>query len=75
LFQLLKRHNEVINAGDGNLVVIVRGETINYRDIQHKMSLLLEHNLNGREIENVINLARQLARPFKKLMDYSHLDG
>ncbi|CAN9272817.1 unnamed protein product [Alternaria alternata] len=50
------------------------GENINSEEISKKLDMLARHKLNGRQIRNTINTARQLARYKKEKLRYSHVD-
>ncbi|CAN9266537.1 unnamed protein product [Alternaria alternata] len=43
-------------------------------EISKKLDMLARHKLNGRQIRNTINTARQLARYKKEKLRYSHVD-
>jgi hypothetical protein len=59
---------------ENRLIELENEERINLEDLIDKIDLLAKHNLNGREIRNVITSARQLARYKGEPMDSSHLD-
>ncbi|KAI4681791.1 uncharacterized protein J4E84_007387 [Alternaria hordeiaustralica] len=50
------------------------GENINTEEITNKLDILARHKLNGRQIRNTINTARQLARYKKDSLRYAHVD-
>jgi hypothetical protein len=50
------------------------GENIDHEGIKKKLDVLAKHNLNGRQIRNTINTARQLARYKKDTLRYWHVD-
>jgi len=50
------------------------GEDINTEEITNKLDILARHKLNGRQIRNTINTARQLARYKKDSLRYAHVD-
>jgi SpoVK/Ycf46/Vps4 family AAA+-type ATPase len=50
------------------------GEHVNYEELKDKLDVLARHKLNGRQIRNTINTARQLARYRKERLAYSHFD-
>ncbi|KAI4629136.1 uncharacterized protein J4E87_003397 [Alternaria ethzedia] len=50
------------------------GESINTEEITNKLDILARHKLNGRQIRNTINTARQLARYKKDSLRYAHVD-
>ncbi|KAF2020927.1 P-loop containing nucleoside triphosphate hydrolase protein [Aaosphaeria arxii CBS 175.79] len=49
-------------------------EQVKYTEIKDKLDVLARYNLNGRQIRNVFNTARQLARYRKEHLAYSHFD-
>jgi SpoVK/Ycf46/Vps4 family AAA+-type ATPase len=49
-------------------------EDIDHEGIKDKLDVLAKHNLNGRQIRNTINTARQLATYYKQTLRYSHVD-
>lgn len=55
------------------MIELENEEQINMEDLVDKIDLLAKHELNGREIRNVITSARQLARYRAEPMDSSHL--
>jgi SpoVK/Ycf46/Vps4 family AAA+-type ATPase len=50
------------------------GEDVNYDEINKKLRVLARHELNGRQIRNTINTARQLARYKQETLRYKHVD-
>ncbi|KAF2113908.1 P-loop containing nucleoside triphosphate hydrolase protein [Lophiotrema nucula] len=50
------------------------GEDINIEEIREKLDILARQKLNGRQIRNTINTARQLARYKKETLRYSHVN-
>ena len=50
------------------------GEDIAYKELKDKLDALARYPLNGRQIRNTINTARQLARYRKERLAYSHFD-
>jgi SpoVK/Ycf46/Vps4 family AAA+-type ATPase len=50
------------------------GEDINYEEINKKLDILARHSLNGRQIRNTINTARQLALYKEDKLRYAHID-
>jgi hypothetical protein len=50
------------------------GENINSEEISKKLDMLARHKLNGRQIRNTINTARQLARYKKETLRFAHVD-
>jgi SpoVK/Ycf46/Vps4 family AAA+-type ATPase len=50
------------------------GEDINTEEISRKLDILARHKLNGRQIRNTINTARQLARYKNESIRYAHVD-
>ncbi|KAH8625779.1 hypothetical protein IG631_19658 [Alternaria alternata] len=50
------------------------GENINTEEISKKLDILARHKLNGRQIRNTVNTARQLARYKKETIRYAHID-
>jgi SpoVK/Ycf46/Vps4 family AAA+-type ATPase len=50
------------------------GEDINFDEIKKKLDILARHSLNGRQIRNTINTARQLARYKGERLRYAHVD-
>ena len=50
------------------------GESINYKELQVKRDILAKHKLNGRQIRNTINTARQVAKYKGEMMSFSHID-
>ena len=50
------------------------GEDMNAEEIRRKLVILARHRLNGRQIRNTINTARQLARFKKEVLRYGHLE-
>ncbi|KAI4616840.1 hypothetical protein J4E83_006421 [Alternaria metachromatica] len=50
------------------------GENINTEEITNKLDILARHKLNGRQIRNTINTARQLALYKKDSLRYAHVD-
>ena len=50
------------------------GENINTGEISKKLDILARHKLNGRQIRNTVNTARQLARYKKETIRYAHID-
>jgi hypothetical protein len=50
------------------------GEQANFDAIKKKLPMLARHTLNGRQIRNTVNTARQLARYKKETLQYSHID-
>lgn len=51
-----------------------RGESAEFEDIKKKLSKLARHRLNGREIRNTVDTARQLARYHNQTLRYAHID-
>jgi SpoVK/Ycf46/Vps4 family AAA+-type ATPase len=50
------------------------GESVHYEELKDKLDVLARHKLNGRQIRNTINTARQLAKYRKEKLTFSHLD-
>ncbi len=50
------------------------GEDINFDQINKKLPVLARHSLNGRQIRNTINTARQLARYKRETLGYPHIE-
>jgi hypothetical protein len=50
-------------------------EEINKREIEENVDELAKHDLNGRQIRNVINVARDLAVYDKKAPSYEFIDA
>jgi SpoVK/Ycf46/Vps4 family AAA+-type ATPase len=50
------------------------GENVNYEELKGKLDVLARHKLNGRQIRNTINTARQLAKYRKEKLAYSHFE-
>jgi SpoVK/Ycf46/Vps4 family AAA+-type ATPase len=50
------------------------GENANFDDIRKKLPVLSRHALNGRQIRNTVNTARQLARYKKETLRYVHIN-
>jgi SpoVK/Ycf46/Vps4 family AAA+-type ATPase len=50
------------------------GESANFEEIKKKLPVLSRHALNGRQIRNTVNTARQLARYKKDTLRYVHID-
>jgi hypothetical protein len=50
------------------------GEGINFEEINRKLDILARHNLNGWQIRNAINTARQLARYKEQTLPYAHVN-
>jgi SpoVK/Ycf46/Vps4 family AAA+-type ATPase len=48
------------------------GEDVNYEEVMGKLNVFSRHSLNGRQIRNTINTARQLARYKKETLAQSH---
>jgi SpoVK/Ycf46/Vps4 family AAA+-type ATPase len=48
------------------------GDSVNYEELKDKLDVLARHKLNGRQIRNSVNTARQLAKYQKKKLAYSH---
>ncbi|KAF2249135.1 P-loop containing nucleoside triphosphate hydrolase protein [Trematosphaeria pertusa] len=49
-------------------------EKVKEEELSDKLNMLAQHKLNGRQIRNVINTARQLARYRKEILAYTHID-
>ncbi|KAF2183421.1 P-loop containing nucleoside triphosphate hydrolase protein [Zopfia rhizophila CBS 207.26] len=49
-------------------------EKLKHDELKDKLDTLARHPLNGRQIRNVINTARQLARYRKEVLAYVHID-
>lgn len=49
-------------------------ELLKYGELKGKLDSLARHQLNGRQIRNTINTARQLARYRKEIFAYTHLE-
>jgi SpoVK/Ycf46/Vps4 family AAA+-type ATPase len=47
---------------------------VNYTQLKEKIDVLARHKLNGRQIRNTMNTARQLASFRKEKLEYSHYD-
>ena len=45
---------------------------VNYTQLKDKVDVLARHKLNGRQIRNTVNTARQLATFRKERLEYSH---
>jgi SpoVK/Ycf46/Vps4 family AAA+-type ATPase len=50
------------------------GATANFDEIENKLPVLARYKLNGRQIRNTINNARQLARHWGQTLRYMHID-
>lgn len=50
------------------------GESASFEEIKKKLSMLARHPLNGRQIRNTINTARQVARYKDEPLRYVHID-
>jgi SpoVK/Ycf46/Vps4 family AAA+-type ATPase len=50
------------------------GESMDSEELRRKLDVLAHHELNGRQIRNTINTARQLARYKGETLRYRHLD-
>ena len=50
------------------------GEDINHEELKEKTEVLARHKLNGRQIRNTVNTARQLARFRNETVSYAHFD-
>jgi SpoVK/Ycf46/Vps4 family AAA+-type ATPase len=50
------------------------GETANFEEIEKKLPVLGRYKLNGRQIRNTINNARQLASYWGQTLRYVHID-
>ncbi|KAI4950396.1 hypothetical protein J4E91_004278 [Alternaria rosae] len=50
------------------------GEIANKEEITRKLDVLARYKLNGRQIRNAINTARQLAQYKKEYLRYTHVD-
>ena len=50
------------------------GEELKYDKLWEKLGVLARYNLNGRQIRNILNTARQLARYKKESLTYTHVD-
>lgn len=48
-------------------------EDVDFTDIEGKLKELVQHQLNGRQIRNTLNTARQLAKYRRRRMEYGHL--
>jgi SpoVK/Ycf46/Vps4 family AAA+-type ATPase len=78
--QLAMHYPDLDNDGRfeiwNNLVGALKdeGEAINFDEIKGKLNVLARHRLNGRQIRNTINTARQLAKYKKETLAYSHFD-
>lgn len=48
-------------------------ERLNIKQLNEKVDILARHPLNGRQIRNVINNARHLARFKERVLAYSHI--
>lgn len=51
-----------------------QGEDLNREDLKAKLDVLARHKLNGRQIRNTINTARQLAKYKRESLAYNHID-
>lgn len=49
-------------------------EKTKHRDLENKLGLLARQKMNGRQIRNIINTARQLARFKNEDLSYSHIE-
>ncbi|KAF2195736.1 P-loop containing nucleoside triphosphate hydrolase protein [Zopfia rhizophila CBS 207.26] len=49
-------------------------ERVKRDELNGRVDMLARHDLNGRQIRNVINTARQLARYKKEILAYTHID-
>jgi len=49
-------------------------EKTRHEELHDKLDILARHEMNGRQIRNVINTARQLARYRKEVLAFSHID-
>jgi hypothetical protein len=47
-------------------------EDVNHDELKHKLNVLARHPLNGRQIRNTVNTARQLAHYKKERLAYCH---
>ena len=47
---------------------------MDYEELEYKLEALATHDINGRQIRNTINTARQLAWYKKEKLMYSHFD-
>jgi SpoVK/Ycf46/Vps4 family AAA+-type ATPase len=49
-------------------------ERVKIDEMNDKLQVLAQENLNGRQIRNVINTARQLAKFKKEVLSYAHIE-
>ena len=49
-------------------------EKLKYQGLKDQLDALARHKLNGRQIRNIINTARQLARYKKESLAYTHVE-
>jgi hypothetical protein len=47
-------------------------DDVNHDELKHKLNVLARHKLNGRQIRNTVNTARNLAFYKKEKLAYSH---
>lgn len=60
----------------GNFIAMLKedGDDVNYDEINKKLRFLAHYEVNGRQIRNTINTARQLARYKQETLRYKHVD-
>lgn len=58
-----------------NFITLLResDKTQEYKDIRNRLDSLSQHQLNGRQIRNTINTARQLAQFKNQNLEYKHI--
>ena len=49
-------------------------EDVNFDELRHHLDELADHDMNGRQIRNVLTTARQLAIYRKERLDWEHLE-
>ncbi|KAF2498989.1 P-loop containing nucleoside triphosphate hydrolase protein, partial [Lophium mytilinum] len=54
--------------------MVREGENVNIDEVGDKLDLLARYELNGRQIRNTVNTARQLARYKKETLAYAHFE-
>jgi hypothetical protein len=47
-------------------------EDFNYQELKQKLNVLARHKLNGRQIRNIVNTARQLGHYRQEKLSYGH---
>lgn len=58
-----------------NFIQVLRRskERVDYEDLESNVPHLARHDMNGRQIRNVITMARYLARYHKQMLVYKHV--